>query len=91
MLFYCFTDTQTKGNILAMQHKLQYNTGAAMQDNARQHWWYIISNTCNFAKMIHPDFFGEVAVRNRHHLAQKIDDCGTSLMKLLTIRMTLLP
>lgn len=68
MLFYCFTDTQTKGNISAMQHKLQYNTGAAMQDNTRQHWWYIISNTCNFAKIIHPDFFGEVAVRNRHHL-----------------------
>lgn len=65
LLFYRH---QTKGNISAMRHKLQYNTGAAMQENSRQHWWYIISNTCNFAKIIHPYFFGEVAVRDRHHL-----------------------
>ena len=27
-------------NISATQHKLQYDTGVAMQDNAAQHWWY---------------------------------------------------
>ena len=38
-----------------------------MQDNAAQQWWYstilaanTISNTGKFAKMVHPDFFGEM-------------------------------
>ena len=41
-----------------MQHKLQYNTGVVVQDNAAQQWWYstilaanTISNTGKFAKM----------------------------------------
>ena len=48
-----------------MQHKLQYNTGVAIQDNASKHWWYsailpakTISNTDKITKMEHPDFFG---------------------------------
>ena len=32
-------DTQTKDNNSATQHKLQYNIGVAMEDNAAQHWW----------------------------------------------------
>ena len=27
-------------NISATQHKFQYHTGVAMQDNAAQQWWY---------------------------------------------------
>ena len=49
-----------------MQHKLKYDTGVAIQDNAAQHWWYstilmanTISNTGKLSKMVHPDFFGE--------------------------------
>ena len=41
-------------------------TGVVVQDNAAQQWCYstmlapnTISNTVKFAKMIHPDFFGE--------------------------------
>ena len=41
-----------------MQHKLQYNTGVVVQDNAAQQWWYsavlaanTILNTGKFAKM----------------------------------------
>ena len=64
-------------NILAMWHNLQYNTGVAMQDNAAQLWWYstilaanTISNTGKFAKMIHPDSFGE----EPSSLTKKIDN-----------------
>ena len=49
-----------------MQHKLQYDTGVAIQDNTAQHWWYsiilmanTISNTGKLSKIIHPDSFGE--------------------------------
>ena len=49
----------------SMQHT-SCNTDAAVQDNAAQQWWYstilavnTISNTGKFAKMVHPDFFGE--------------------------------
>ena len=45
-----------------------------MQDNAAQQWWYstilaenTISNTGKFAKMVHPDFFGEGGGRSSHH------------------------
>ena len=45
-----------------------------MQDNAAQQWWYstilaanTISNTGKFAKIVHPDFFGEDGVRSYHH------------------------
>ena len=55
-----------------MQHKLQYNTGVVVQDNAAQQWWYstilaanTISNTGKFAKMAHPD--GEDGGRSSHH------------------------
>ena len=51
-----------------------YNTGIAVQDNAAQQWWYstilaanTISNTGKFAKMVHPDFFGEDGGRSSHH------------------------
>ena len=51
-----------------------YNTGVAVQDNAAQQWWYstiltanTISNTGKFAKMVHPDFFGEDGGRSSHH------------------------
>ena len=57
ILFYRFTETQTKDNITSTQHKLQNNTVVAMQDKAAQHWWYsttmvanTISNTGKFAK-----------------------------------------
>ena len=40
ILFYCFADTQLKDSISAMQLKLQYNAGVAMQDNEAQHWSY---------------------------------------------------
>ena len=65
---------QTKNNISSTQHKLQYNTDVAMQDNAAQQWRYstilaanTISNTGKFAKMVHADFFGEHDDRNRYH------------------------
>ena len=61
ILFYRLTD-----NTLATQHKLQYDIGVVMQDNAKQHWWYstilaanTISNTDSLAKTVHPDSFGE--------------------------------
>ena len=45
-----------------------------MQDNAAQQWWYstilaanTISNTGKFAKIVHPDFFGEDVGRSSHH------------------------
>ena len=45
-----------------------------MQDNAAQQWWYstileanTISNAGKFAKMVHPDFFGEDVGRSSHH------------------------
>ena len=45
-----------------------------MQDNAAQQWWYstilgtnTISNTAKFAKMVHPDCFGEGGGRSPHH------------------------
>ena len=45
-----------------------------MQGNVSQQWWYsamlaenAISNTGKFAKMVHPDFFGEDGVRSPHH------------------------
>ena len=65
-MFYCITDTQTKDYISATQHKLQYDTSVAMQDNTAQHWWYntiltanTISNTGKLSKMVHPDSFGQ--------------------------------
>ena len=69
-----FTDMQTKDNILSTEHKLQYNTGVAVQDNAAQQWWYstilasnTISNTGKFARIVHPDFFGDDGGRSPHH------------------------
>ena len=45
-----------------------------MQDNAAQQWWYItilavnvISNNGKFAKMVHPNVFGEDGGRSSHH------------------------
>ena len=45
-----------------------------MQDNAAQQWWCstivaanTISNTSKFAKMIHPEFFGEDGGRSSRH------------------------
>ena len=74
ILLLRFTHTQTKGNISSTEHKLQYNTGVAKQDNVAQQWWYsttlastTISNTGKFAKMVHPDFFGDDGGRNPHH------------------------
>ena len=65
---------QTKDNILSTEHKLQYNTGVAVQDNAAQQWWYstilasnTISNTGKFARIVHPDFFGDDGGRSPHH------------------------
>ena len=50
------------------------NTGVAVQDNEAQQWWYstllaanTISNTGKFAKLVHPDFFGEDGGRSSHH------------------------
>ena len=61
ILFYRLTD-----NISAKQHKLQYDTGVAMQDNAAQLCWYntilavsTILNTGKLAKTVHPDSSGE--------------------------------
>ena len=53
-----------------------YNTDVPVQDNAAQQWWYstilapnTVSNwqTGKFAKMLHPDFFGENGGRRSHH------------------------
>ena len=48
--------------------------GVAMQGNVAQQWWYstilvanTISYTGKFAKMVHPDFFGESGGRSLHH------------------------
>ena len=45
-----------------------------VQDNAAQQWWYstilaanTILNTGKFAKMVHPDSFGEDGGRSSHH------------------------
>ena len=45
-----------------------------VKDNGVQQWWYstilapnTISNTGKFAKIVHPDFFGEDGVRSYHH------------------------
>ena len=71
-LFSRFTDTQTK--TIFHRRNTSYKTGVAVQDNAAQQWWYstilaanTISNTGKFAKMIHPDFFGEDGGRSSHH------------------------
>ena len=57
-----------------MQHKLQYKNGVAMQDSVAQQYWYstilvanTISYTDKFAKMVHPEFFGENGGRSHHH------------------------
>ena len=62
-----------------MQHKLQYNTGVAMQDNAVQQWWYskilatdTISNTGKFAQMVYSDFFVKMIVGIPHRLLRKL-------------------
>ena len=59
-----FMGTQTK--IIFHRRNTRYKTGDAVQDNAAQQWWYstilaanTISNTGKFAKMVHPDYFGE--------------------------------
>ena len=46
----------------------------AVQDNAAQQLWYstilaanTISNTGKFAKMVHPNFFGEDGGRSSHY------------------------
>ena len=64
--------TQTK--IIFHWRNTRYKTGDAVQDNAAQQSWYstilaanTISNTGKFAKMIHPDFFGEDGGRSSHH------------------------
>ena len=60
ILFYRLTDTLTKDNISATQHKLQYDTGAAMQENVAQHWWYRTILTTLFQLLVNfPDSFGE--------------------------------
>ena len=53
-------------NISATQHKLQFDTGVAMQNNAKQYLWYsiilvanTIPNTGKFAKTVHLDSFRE--------------------------------
>ena len=65
-------DTQTK----TIFHRLNKtcNTGVTVQDNVAQQWWYstileanTISNTGKFAKIVHPDFFGEDVGRSSHH------------------------
>ena len=55
-------------------HITSYNTGVTVQDNAAQQWWYItilavnaISNNGKFAKMVHPNVFGEDGGRSSHH------------------------
>ena len=52
----------------------QVTTGVAVPYNAAQQWWYstilaanTISNTGKFAKMVHPDIFGEDGSRSSHH------------------------
>ena len=67
-----FTDTQTK--TIFHRHNTRYNTGVVVQDNTAQQWWCstiltvnTISNTDKFAKMVHPDFFGEDSGRSPHH------------------------
>ena len=57
-----------------MLHKLQYNNGAAVQDDEAQQCWYstilaanAISNNGKFVKMVHLDFFGEDGGRSPHH------------------------
>ena len=69
-----------------MQHKLQYNTGDAMKENATQQWWYStimaankILNTDRFTKMVHPDFLEKMVVGKFISLAQKINTAGSSL------------
>ena len=65
-----------------MQHKLQYNTTVAMQDNTVQHWWCstklaasTISNTGKVAKIVHPEFLVKMVKRILITQLQKIDDC----------------
>ena len=41
---------------------MQHNSGGTVQN-----WKQTISNTGKFAKMVHPDFFGEDGVRSPHH------------------------
>ena len=54
--------------------QVSYKTGAAVQENAAQQWWYstieaanTISNIGKFVEMVHPDFFGENGRRSSHH------------------------
>ena len=56
------------------RHNTSYNMDVAVQDNAAQQLWYstilaanTISNTGKFAKMIHPNFFGEDGGRSSHY------------------------
>ena len=72
ILFQHFTDTQTK--TIFHRRNTSYSNGVAVQYNAAQRWWYstiltanTISNTGKFAKMVHPDFFGEDGGRSSHH------------------------
>ena len=48
-----------------MQHKLQYNTGVAVQDNAAQQWWYSAILAAN--KISNTGKFGEDGGRSSHH------------------------
>ena len=59
ILFY-----RLNNNISAMQHKLQHDTGVAMDNNAAQYWWYStmlatnpIENPGRLAKTINADSF----------------------------------
>ena len=69
---------QTKDNFSATQHKLQYNDGFAMLDNAAQQWWYstifaahAISNIGKFARMVYSDFFGKDSGGSPHYSDKK--------------------
>ena len=64
------------------RHNTSYSTGAAVQDNAAEQWWYstilaesTISNTGKFAKMVHSEFFGEDGGEVLITLTQEINDC----------------
>ena len=58
----------------ATQITMQHWSLNSIQNNAAQHWWYnaiLAANTISiigkFAKMFHPDYFGEDGCRNSHH------------------------
>ena len=67
ILFYRLTDTLTKDNISATQHKLQYDTGAAMQENVAQHWWYRTILTANTISVTGKLVNQILLVKNPHH------------------------